>query len=155
MDRVFREKATSKSVKRGLRLEKAIYSLGKGNVFVIAEWDRVTRSMMDGIMIIQRVADRGATVNVLDKRWIDFTTQMGKGFIAFLSALVEYEREKITRRAKEGRSVAKARGVKFGPKPKLTDHQKNLALERLAEGDNYQSIAGDMIVSRTTFLRIR
>jgi len=40
-------------------LEKAIDTLGVGDVFVIAEWDRFTRSMMNGISIIQRVADRG------------------------------------------------------------------------------------------------
>ena len=61
-------------------------------MFVIAEWDRVTRSMMDGVTITQRVADRGATVKVLYKLWLDLTTPMGKGILAFLSALAEDER---------------------------------------------------------------
>lgn len=69
-------------------------------------------------------------MKVLDKPWLDLTTPMGKGILAFLSALAEDERERITRRANEGRMAAKARGVKFGPKPKLTDHQKNVTLER-------------------------
>ena len=50
--------------------------------------------------IIQRVADRNATVKVLDKPRLDLTTPMGKGILAFLSALAEDERVRITIRAK-------------------------------------------------------
>ena len=67
VDRIFREKASAKTAKGRPELEKAIDVLGTNDVFVIAEWDRATRSMMDGITIIQRVADRGALVRVLDK----------------------------------------------------------------------------------------
>lgn len=153
--RIFREKATAKTVKGRPQLEKAIDTLGTNDVFVIAEWDRATRSMMDGVKIIQRVADRGATVKVLDKPWLDLTTPMGKGILAFLSALAEDERDRITRRANEGRAAAKARGVKFGPKPKLTEHQRSLALRRLANGDSCRAIAKDMGVSHTTVSRLR
>ena len=66
-DKIFREKVSGKSLKGRPELEKAIDELGAKDVLVIAEWDRATRSMMDGISIIQRVADRNATVKVLDK----------------------------------------------------------------------------------------
>ena len=154
VERIFREKATARTVKGRPQLEKAIDALGRGDVFVIAEWDRATRSMMDGITIIQRVSDRGATVKVLDKPWLDLTTLMGKGILAFLSALAEDERERITRRANEGREAAKLRGVKFGPKPKLTEHQRGVALERLALGDSCRAIAKDMGVAHTTISRL-
>lgn len=155
VERIFREKATAKTVKSRPQLEKAIDALGTGDVFVIAEWDRATRSMMDGITIIQRVADRGATVKVVDKPWLDLTTPMGKGILAFLSALAEDERERITRRASEGRAAATARGVKFGPKPKLSEHQQHVALQRLTEGDSCRAIAKDMGVAHTTISRLR
>lgn len=154
-DRIFREKATAKTVKGRPQLEKAIDALGTGDVFVIAEWDRATRSMMDGITIIQRVADRGATVKVLDKPWLDLTTPMGKGILAFLSALAEDDRERITRRASEGRMAAVERGVKFGPRPKLTDHQRAVALDRLSAGESCRAIAKDMGVAHTTISRLR
>lgn len=47
--------------------------------------------MIDGINIIQRIAERGACVKVLDKPWLDLTTPMGKGILAFLSALAGVE----------------------------------------------------------------
>lgn len=152
---IFREKATAKTVKGRPQLEKAIDALGNGDVLVIAEWDRATRSMMDGITILQRVADRGAGVKVLDKPWLDLTTPMGKGILAFLSALAEDERERITRRANDGRAAARERGVKFGPKPKLTEHQRTVAFERLADGHSCRAIAKDMGVAHTTISRLR
>ncbi|MEP4638263.1 MAG: recombinase family protein [Yoonia sp.] len=155
VERIFREKATAKTVKGRPQLEKAIDALGTNDVLVIAEWDRATRSMMDGIKIIQRVADRGAKVKVLDKPWLDLTTPMGKGILAFLSALAEDERERITCRANEGRLAAKARGVRFGAKPKLSEHQRLLALQRLADGDSCRAIARDMGVAHTTISRLR
>ncbi|GGX47018.1 recombinase [Tateyamaria omphalii] len=154
VDRIFSEKATAKTIKGRPQLEKAIDALGTDDVFVIAEWDRATRSMTDGIAIIQRVADRGATVKVLDKPWLDLTSPMGKGILAFLSALAEDERERLSRRANEGRAAAKARGVKFGPKPKLTEHQQDLALERLVAGDSCRAIAKDLGVAHTTISRL-
>lgn len=152
---IFREKASAKSVRGRPQLEKAIDALGISDVLVIAEWDRATRSMMDGITIIQRVADRGAAVKVLDKPWLDLTTPMGKGILAFLSALAEDERERIVARANDGREAAKARGVKFGPKPKLTEHQRSLVRQRLTEGDSARAIAKDFGVAHSTISRLK
>jgi len=125
-DRTFREVASGRFVKGRPQLERAIDALGAGDVFVIAEWDRATRSIMDGIGIIQRVANRSATVKVLDKPWLDLTTPMDNGILAFLSAPAEDEQERITRRANEVRQIAIAKGEKFGRKPKLTEHQRKL-----------------------------
>jgi len=154
-EKIFREVASGRSVKGRPQLERAIDALGAGDVLIIAEWDRATRSMMDGISIIQRVADRSATVKVLDKPWLDLTTPMGKGILAFLSALAEDERERITRRANEGRKIASANGTKFGRKPKLTEHQRQLALQRMADGETCRAIAKDLGVAHTTISRLR
>jgi len=51
-DEVYREKASGKAIKGRPQLEKAIDALGTGDVLVVAEWDRATRSMMDGVHII-------------------------------------------------------------------------------------------------------
>jgi DNA invertase Pin-like site-specific DNA recombinase len=47
-----------------------------------------------------------------------------------LGGLAEFERELIRARTGEGRERAKARGVKMGPKFKLTDHQIREAIRR-------------------------
>ena len=60
IDKLFTEKASGKTTKDRPQLEKAIDLLGAGDTLVVAEWDRATRSMMDGIKIIERIHARGA-----------------------------------------------------------------------------------------------
>jgi DNA invertase Pin-like site-specific DNA recombinase len=112
-DRIFQEKASGKSIKNRPELEKAVGALGTGDVLVLAEWDRCTRSMIDGVAIIERINARGALVKVLDKPHLDLTTPLGRGFLAFLSAMAEDERQRIVKRdqcrshgsARTGRTV--------------------------------------------------
>ncbi|MGP0093073.1 MAG: recombinase family protein [Xanthobacteraceae bacterium] len=49
------EKASRRDLKTRPQLAKAIDFLSKGDVLLLAEWDRATRSMLDGIRIIERV----------------------------------------------------------------------------------------------------
>jgi DNA invertase Pin-like site-specific DNA recombinase len=154
VDAIFREKASGKSVKNRPELERAIDALGTGDILVVAEWDRATRSMFDGIELIKRINDRGALIKVLDKPHLDLTTPLGRGFIAFLSAMAEDERGRILKRANDGRIAAKAKGTRFGRKPKLTDHQQAEALKRLDAGESCRSIARMMAVHHATIARL-
>jgi DNA invertase Pin-like site-specific DNA recombinase len=52
-------------------LEKAIDALGTGDILIVAEWDRATRSMTHGIAIIECIAGHGALIKVLDKLHLD------------------------------------------------------------------------------------
>ena len=151
---IYEEKVSGKSLKDRPQLERAIKALGTGDVLVVAEWDRATRSMMDGIAIIDRVLARGALVKVLDKPHLDLTTTMGKGILAFLSAIAQDERERITKRANEGRAAAVARGGRFGRKPKLNPEQQEEALRRLGSGDSCRQIARLFKVSHTTVAKL-
>ncbi|NBU58953.1 MAG: recombinase family protein [Betaproteobacteria bacterium] len=154
-ERVFAEKVSGKQVKGRPELERAIDALGTGDVLVLAEWDRATRSMFDGISIMQRVHARGAAIKVLDKPHLDLTTKVGQGFLAFLSALAEDERERIVNRAAEGRKVARQNGVRLGRTPKLTEHQLSKARDALAHGVSCRAIARDLNVHHSTISRVR
>jgi DNA invertase Pin-like site-specific DNA recombinase len=153
-DPIFREKASGKSIKNRPQLEKAIDALGTGDVLVMAEWDRCTRSMNDGIAIIERVCKRDAMVKVLDRNYLDLTTPIGKGILIFLSSLAEDERLRILRRANEGRIEARRKGTHMGRKPKLSDHQQEIARQRLAKGETCRAIARDLAVHHSTISRL-
>jgi DNA invertase Pin-like site-specific DNA recombinase len=122
---------------------------------LLAEWDRATRSMIDGITIMQRVAARGATIKVLDKPYLDLTSRIGQGILAFLSALADDERERIVKRAADGRRAAKAKGVIMGRPAALTGHQVHEALRRLAEGQSCRSIAKSFNCHHSTISRLQ
>jgi DNA invertase Pin-like site-specific DNA recombinase len=109
--------------------------------FLLAEWDRATRSLMDGIHIMGRVHKRGTFIKVLDRPGLDLTTPSGRGILALLSGLAEEERHRILKRANEGRTAVIKRGTKLGRKPKLDDHQQKEALKRLKVGESCRAIA--------------
>jgi DNA invertase Pin-like site-specific DNA recombinase len=108
----FARRCLGRTLQTVLSSKRAIDELGTGDVLVVAEWDRVTRSMMDGVHLIERINKRGAPIKVLDKPHLDLTTPIGRGFIAFLSALAKDERQRIVKRANDGRRAARARGAR-------------------------------------------
>jgi DNA invertase Pin-like site-specific DNA recombinase len=152
---IFAEKASGREVKGRPELERAIDELGTGDILVLAEWDRATRSMFDGITIMQRVHSRGAAIKVLDKPHLDLTTAIGKGFLAFLSALAEDERERINKRAGEGRKAARLAGRRFGRKPKLNATQQGRARDLIGQGRSVRAVAQEMNVHYSTISRLR
>jgi hypothetical protein len=42
--------------------------LGTGDILVVAEWDRATRSMLDGVALIERINAKGALLKVWTER---------------------------------------------------------------------------------------
>ena len=126
---------------------------GPGDVLVVAEWDRATRSMFDGISLIERIAKRGALIKVLDKPHLDLTTPIGRGFIAFLA---RWQRTSATASLPAPMPAGRrgAKGAKFGRKPKLTEHQLKEARKRLDAGESARAISRDFDVHHATVLRV-
>jgi DNA invertase Pin-like site-specific DNA recombinase len=139
---IFREKQSGREGIKRPQLEKVIDALSRRDVLIVAEWDRATRSLLDGIRIIVRVAAKGAMLKALDRQWLDLTTPLGKGILAFLSALAEDECARILARATSGRAAARKRGVKFSPKPKLAPHQEREAVRMVyQDGQSLRAVA--------------
>jgi hypothetical protein len=84
----------------------------------------------------------------------DTTTPHGKLLLTVLGGLAEFERELIRARTDDGRKRAKARGVKFGRPVKLTAHQRQEALQRLANGAVQADLARSYGVSEATISRL-
>jgi DNA invertase Pin-like site-specific DNA recombinase len=107
--------------------------------------------MLDGVHIIERVHVGGALLKVLDKPYLDPTAPIGRGFIAFLGAVVEDERLRIVRRANDGRRAAKVRGARFGRKPELNEYQRQVN----RKGESARARARTFSVHHATASRLR
>ncbi len=92
---IYSDTASDKSMAGRPQLACALDDLGTSDELVIAEWDRATRSMWDGLQIIKAVIDAGAAIRVLDRSYIDLTTPMGRGFMAMMSAMAECRRARF------------------------------------------------------------
>jgi DNA invertase Pin-like site-specific DNA recombinase len=105
-------------------LARALKSLGEGETLLVTRLDRLARSTRDLLNTQATITDKGAGFRSLHDTWADTTTPHGRLMLTVLGGLAEFERELIRARTGEGRERAKARGVKMGRRPKLTDHQR-------------------------------
>ncbi len=154
VDEIFKDTASGKSLAGRPQLREALDGLAPGDELVIAEWDRATRSMWDGLQILKEIIDAEATIRVLDRAYIDLTNPIGRGFMAFISAMAEDERLRIIKRTHEGRVIARENGVKMGRKFRLNDVQRSEARQRLANGEAADHLAKVYGVSRATIYRV-
>jgi DNA invertase Pin-like site-specific DNA recombinase len=121
---------------------------------VVTRLDRLARSTRDLLNVLDELAKRGAGFKSLKDAWADTTTPHGKLMVTVLGGLAEFERELIRARTGEGRKRAKDRGVKFGRPRKMTPHQRQEALQRLAAGETMADVARTYAVDATTIGRL-
>jgi DNA invertase Pin-like site-specific DNA recombinase len=152
--KVFREVASGAKTDRS-QLRRVLGQLDAGDVLLVTRLDRLARSTRDLLNTLAAIADCKAGFRSLGDAWADTTTSHGRLMLTVLGGLAEFERDLIRARTGEGRARAKARGVKFGPKPKLTEHQKREALRRRdIDGEPLREIARSYNVSHSTISRL-
>jgi len=152
-ERVFSEKVSGAVTDRPA-LAKAIAALSNGDTLIVCKLDRLARSTRDLLNTLAAVGEAGATFKSLGDQWADTTTPHGRLMLTVLGGLAEFERHLILARTSEGRQRAQARGVKFGRKPSLTQHQQAEALERRRRGEALVDIARSYAVSHSTISRL-
>jgi DNA invertase Pin-like site-specific DNA recombinase len=151
--KVYREKVSGARSHR-VELSKLIRRLEPGDILVVTRLDRLARSTRDLLNIIDVIDKRGAGFRSLKNTWADTTTPHGRLMLTVLGGLAEFERELIRARTGEGRVRAKARGVKFGRPAALTVHQRQEAIQRLANGEAQADVARTFNVSQATISRL-
>ena len=151
--KVFAEKVSGAKSDRA-ELAKVLNRLESGDVLVVTRLDRLARSTRDLLNILDTIGKAGAGFKSLGDAWADTTTPHGRLMLTVLGGLAEFERELILARTSDGRDRAKAKGVKFGRKPSLTSHQRQEALQRLANGETQADVARSYDVSQATISRL-
>jgi DNA invertase Pin-like site-specific DNA recombinase len=152
--KVYREKASGAKTDR-VELAKLLGRLDAGDVLIVTRLDRLARSTRHLLNVLDGVAKHGAGFRSLKDTWADTTTPHGRLMLTVLGGLAEFERELIRARTGEGRKRAQDRGVRFGRPPKLTPHQRQEALARLAAGETQADVARTYAVDPTTIGRLQ
>jgi DNA invertase Pin-like site-specific DNA recombinase len=111
--KIYREKVSGAKTDRR-ELAKLLRALEPGDVLIVTRLDRLARSTRDLLNVLDAVAEAEAGFRSLKDTWADTTTPHGRLMLTVLGGLAEFERELIRARTGEGRSRAKARGVRFG-----------------------------------------
>src|SRR5215467_1043022 len=121
--KVYAEKMSGARTDRP-ELAKILKRLDTGDTLMVTRLDRLARSTRDLLNILDAIGKAGAGFKSLADPWADTTTPHGKLMVTVLAGLAEFERSLILARTGEGRTQAKAKGVKFGRPPILSPHQR-------------------------------
>jgi DNA invertase Pin-like site-specific DNA recombinase len=150
--RIFEEKASGGRWDRP-ELHRLLDRLGPGDVLVVWKLDRLSRSLKDLLLILDKVEKAGAGFRSLTEN-IDSTTPPGRMMMHMLGSFAEFEREMVRERTQAGLRAARAQGRGGGRRPKLTPQQQAEVLAMLGTGRSAADIARLFRVHRTTISRI-
>lgn len=125
--RIFEEKVSGAKCDRP-ELGKMLDMLREGDVVVVTELSRLSRSVRDLFGIVGRINEAGAQIRSQKEPWLDTTTPHGRLLFTFFSGISEFERDLIRQRTIEGIEAARARGH-HGGHPVLDARKIELALK--------------------------
>ena len=151
--KVFAEKVSGAKTDR-VELAKVLKRIEAGDLLIVARLDRLARSTRDLLNILHALAERGAKFKSLADPWCDTSTPQGELLVTVLAGFATFERHLIKARTDDGRKRAKERGVRFGRPRKLDQHQRQEALQRLANGETLVDVARTFGVDATTIGRL-
>jgi DNA invertase Pin-like site-specific DNA recombinase len=152
-ERVFAEKISGAVTDRPA-LMRAMAALGPGDTLIVTRLNGLARSTRDLLNILDTIGKRQACFKSLADPWADTTTDLGKLIATVLGGIAEFERSLIRARTADGRVRAKARGVRFGRKLKLSKFQIDDARHRREAGERLRDIARSYGVSHSLISRL-
>jgi DNA invertase Pin-like site-specific DNA recombinase len=150
---IFKDEGLSGATTKRPALTRCLKTLREGDTLMVWKLDRLGRSLRDLITLLDALRAQGIKFRSLTEH-IDTETPAGRAMWQMIGVLAELERSLITERTRAGVQAAKARGVKFGRKPKLTPKQLKHARDLRAQGMRVEDIADLLPVSRSTLYRL-
>lgn len=145
--KVFQEKVSGKlAVEDRPGLGAALDYIRPGDMLTVQEVDRLGRNLLEGLIVLNDLFQRGIAVKVLEGIAAGEHTE--RSLVLDLAlALAEDRRRDIARKTKNGLKAARARG-NLGGRPTVVDPDKRRAiLARRAEGESLRTIATGVGIS--------
>lgn len=132
-EKVFREKASGGRWDRP-QLHKMLDQLRKADVVVVWKLDRLSRSLKDLLIILERIQEAGAHFRSLTEN-INTGTPAGRMMMQIVGSFAEFEREMLRERTRAGLEEARKQGRVGGRRPKLTTQQQQEASRLIITGE--------------------
>jgi DNA invertase Pin-like site-specific DNA recombinase len=150
---IYIEKISSRKKERPL-FKKVMDLLEAGDTLVVWKLDRIGRSVKELVTILEELMERGVDLKILTGPLVvDTTTAQGKLMYSIIAAFAEYERELNRERTLAGLEAAKKRGVKLGPKFKLTDKDVEKMKQMREAGMSVKDIMDYFEISKSSYYR--
>ncbi|WP_336277032.1 recombinase family protein [Bartonella sp. CB178] len=149
-DRIFTDIMTGTTDERE-GLQRLLGRAERDDTIICTKMDRLGRNTADMIRIIDMCHKKGIALHFLEN---GLSTEgiMGKMIVQILAAVAEAERARILERTNDGRSAARAAGIKFGRKP----HPKTgISLLLIKRGFPFKVVREKTGISRATYFRLK
>jgi DNA invertase Pin-like site-specific DNA recombinase len=150
---VFAEKLSgAKSEAERPQLQKVLKKLAEGDTLIVTKLDRLGRSTLDLLKIVDAIRIKKAHFKSLGDPW-DTSSPTGELLLQIIASIAQFERSLIFARTQAGIKRARQNGVTFGRPVALNEKQKLIIAERRAEGETIQQLADSFKVSVGTIHR--
>lgn len=124
---LFQEKASGGRWDRP-ELHRLLGQLRKGDVVVVWKLDRLSRSLKDVLVLMEKIVQAGAEFRSLTEA-IDTHSPGGRMMMQLIGTFAEFERAMLRERTRHGLDEARKQGRVGGRRPKLkTCQQKEIVL---------------------------
>ena len=150
-DKIFEEKKTGTTAARP-RLKACLEYVREGDALVVTRLDRLARSTLHLCQIADLLKEKGVDLRVLDQN-IDTSDATGRLLFNMLGAIAQFETELRSERQMDGILKAKAPGVQFGQKKKLSDESVQQMQRRRADGVLIKELRRDYKLSKASVYR--
>ena len=151
---LYQEKITGTKKDRP-ELQRMLKELNEGDVVIITDLTRISRSTKDLLDIIEKIKNKGASIRSLKDTWLDTTSNnpYNDFLLTVMSGLSQLERDLISQRTKEGLESAKARG-RNGGRPSKQNAKGDVVKALADSGMKIVDIVKETGLSRSTVNRI-
>jgi DNA invertase Pin-like site-specific DNA recombinase len=133
-------------------LQKALSTIKPGDTLIVWKIDRLARSLVDLLGIIDKLEIKGASIRSLTEH-IDTGTPIGEFVLHILGAFAQLERSIIRERSMAGQKAARERGSIIGRKRSATPDQEQQVLNMRTEGFTMAGIAQALGLSQSAVKR--
>lgn len=131
-EKIFQEKVSGGRWDRP-ELHKLLEHLRKGDIVVVWKLDRLSRSLKDLLLILEKIEVAGADFQSLTEA-IDTSTPGGRMMMQIVGSFAEFERAMLKERTKNGLDSARREGRIGGRRPKLTPQQQKEIITLVTSG---------------------
>lgn len=139
------EGASGKSMSKRSALNEAMARLDKGeaSALIVYKLDRLTRSVADFLMILER-SRKGKWALVIGDLSIDTSTPMGEAMATISATFAQLERKRIGERTRDGLAQKKLQGVVLGRPVLMSEQAVKKIIDLHAQGLSINAIARQM-----------
>lgn len=135
-------------------LAAALAPLGKGDMLVVWRLDRLGRSLLHLVGLVNNLAAKGAEFRSLTEN-IDTSSAGGKLIFHIMAALAEFERGLISERTKAGMHAAQLSGCHVGRPHALSPESRRAAINAIRQnGEPIELVAQRFNVHPRTLRRV-